>query len=112
VRAKNKMLSLAALLTNTLLFIFLDRIIHVYNIFVCVTTRASEKRRKKVSRNAELTDYAKSSASAITNYFLSVCMRRNARRITKRAKKCTPNAGAIALAFETSFTLFHHRRAR
>ena len=55
------MLSLAALLTNTLLFIFLDRV-YTYNIFVCVTTRASEKRRKKVSRNAELTDYAKSSA--------------------------------------------------
>jgi hypothetical protein len=71
VRAKNKMLSLAALLTNTLLFIFLNRITH--NIFVCATTRASEKRHKKVSRNAELTDYAKSSAGARSPIISSLC---------------------------------------
>jgi hypothetical protein len=59
VRAKNKMLSLAALLTNTVIFIFLT---YTYPISVSATTRASVKRDKKVSRNAELTDYAKSSA--------------------------------------------------
>jgi hypothetical protein len=86
---------------------------HTYNIFVCATTRASEKRQKKVSRNAELTDYAKSSASARSPIISSLCACDAMRAgLPNEQKKCTQNAGAIALAFETSFTLFHHRRAR
>lgn len=87
---KNKMLSLAARVVDQL-----------SSFYFPPATR--EKRHKKVSRNAELTDYAKNSAPDHQLFPLCMNVRRNARQHITKPTKSAPKAVQSRLLFWNEF---------